>query len=432
MLKRVSRLTFPRNFQKRNIKGLPFKVTEEDAKKATVGEKISTTCTKHYIPFWRFAIPEHVKVTVHLGSGKYETYQFLCDSQFNFYASEVFDRADMNKLNPDFANAEKLQKSPDIQLNLYCIDQATAWKLSQGDIMETVTRRCKEYLESTGVTVYTIRDLKFDHVGTMYYLAVWEITAYTGWWRSRRGVNNYFVNGYSGFKREVQHPYVWTTNLFIMFWMLLEMGFLSPPPWMYTYIVGFLAVFAKEAYYALKKSRQDMKFQSSFDRQAAAEKSHEERRLKKEVSAKKRAAERNSRNAQRTTYDHTEYSGTYKGTQSSSSTNSRSGNTQGNNTNAGSSRSKTDSKSSSTSGSREYGRSNVKKEKEKSYDFANFDSYTLLGLTKGGSYSQPDIKAAFLKEAKKWHPDLCRNPQEKGYYTERFKAINQAYMALRK
>ena len=54
-----------------------------------------------------------------------------------------------------------------------------------------------------------------------------------------------------------------------------------------------------------------------------------------------------------------------------------------------------------------------------------FTYWSLLGLTPGSNSEQ--VKKAFKREAKLWHPDLnsnCRNAEE------RFKWINEAYLVL--
>ena len=56
---------------------------------------------------------------------------------------------------------------------------------------------------------------------------------------------------------------------------------------------------------------------------------------------------------------------------------------------------------------------------------ANHDYWSLLGLLPG---SDPDqLKRAFRKEARKWHPDLNSNDR---YAEERFKLVNEAYAVL--
>src|SRR5918999_269928 len=53
------------------------------------------------------------------------------------------------------------------------------------------------------------------------------------------------------------------------------------------------------------------------------------------------------------------------------------------------------------------------------------DYYDVLGLKKGAS--EADIKSAFRKQARKYHPDV--NPDDKAA-EEKFKEINEAYEVL--
>src|ERR671921_585350 len=53
------------------------------------------------------------------------------------------------------------------------------------------------------------------------------------------------------------------------------------------------------------------------------------------------------------------------------------------------------------------------------------DYYEVLGLNKGAS--EADIKSAFRKQARKYHPDV--NPGDKSA-EEKFKEINEAYEVL--
>ncbi len=54
-----------------------------------------------------------------------------------------------------------------------------------------------------------------------------------------------------------------------------------------------------------------------------------------------------------------------------------------------------------------------------------FTYWSLLGLPPGSDTEQ--LKKAFKKEAKRWHPDLNRNSPNA---EERFKWINEAYLVL--
>ena len=54
-----------------------------------------------------------------------------------------------------------------------------------------------------------------------------------------------------------------------------------------------------------------------------------------------------------------------------------------------------------------------------------FTYWSLLGLTPGSDSDQ--LKKAFKREAKRWHPDVNRNDQSA---EERFKWINEAYLVL--
>ena len=54
-----------------------------------------------------------------------------------------------------------------------------------------------------------------------------------------------------------------------------------------------------------------------------------------------------------------------------------------------------------------------------------FTYWSLLGLSPGSNSQQ--VKQAFKREAKRWHPDLNRNSRNA---EERFKWINEAYLVL--
>ena len=56
---------------------------------------------------------------------------------------------------------------------------------------------------------------------------------------------------------------------------------------------------------------------------------------------------------------------------------------------------------------------------------SRFTYWTLLGLSPGSDAKQ--LKEAFKREAKRWHPDLNRNSRKA---EERFKWINEAYLVL--
>ena len=56
---------------------------------------------------------------------------------------------------------------------------------------------------------------------------------------------------------------------------------------------------------------------------------------------------------------------------------------------------------------------------------SRFTYWTLLGLSPGSNSKQ--LKEAFKREAKLWHPDLNRNSRKA---EERFKWINEAYLVL--
>jgi len=56
---------------------------------------------------------------------------------------------------------------------------------------------------------------------------------------------------------------------------------------------------------------------------------------------------------------------------------------------------------------------------------SRFTYWTLLGLSPGSNPKQ--LKEAFKREAKLWHPDLNRNSRNA---EERFKWINEAYLVL--
>ncbi len=54
-----------------------------------------------------------------------------------------------------------------------------------------------------------------------------------------------------------------------------------------------------------------------------------------------------------------------------------------------------------------------------------FTYWSLLGLPPGSNSEQ--LKQAFKREAKRWHPDLNRNSKNA---EERFKWVNEAYLVL--
>ena len=54
-----------------------------------------------------------------------------------------------------------------------------------------------------------------------------------------------------------------------------------------------------------------------------------------------------------------------------------------------------------------------------------FDYWSLLGLSPGSDTSK--LKEAFVREAKRWHPDKNKNDRNA---EERFKWINEAYLVL--
>ena len=51
-------------------------------------------------------------------------------------------------------------------------------------------------------------------------------------------------------------------------------------------------------------------------------------------------------------------------------------------------------------------------------------AYEILGLTP--PCTEDELKAAYRKMAKEWHPDICQSPEA----TEKFKEIQQAYEIL--
>ena len=55
----------------------------------------------------------------------------------------------------------------------------------------------------------------------------------------------------------------------------------------------------------------------------------------------------------------------------------------------------------------------------------SFTYWSLLGLSPGSDADQ--LKKAFKREAKRWHPDLNKNSRNA---EERFKWINEAYLVL--
>ena len=55
-----------------------------------------------------------------------------------------------------------------------------------------------------------------------------------------------------------------------------------------------------------------------------------------------------------------------------------------------------------------------------------YECYRILGLS--STASKEDIKKAYRKLAKQWHPDINKSPEA----TEKFKKINQAYETLMK
>ena len=56
---------------------------------------------------------------------------------------------------------------------------------------------------------------------------------------------------------------------------------------------------------------------------------------------------------------------------------------------------------------------------------SNFTYWSLLGISPGSNSEQ--LKKAFKREAKRWHPDLNSNSPNA---EERFKWINEAYLVL--
>ena len=55
---------------------------------------------------------------------------------------------------------------------------------------------------------------------------------------------------------------------------------------------------------------------------------------------------------------------------------------------------------------------------------AEKDYYSILGVNK--SASAEELKSAYKKLAKKWHPDVNKAPEA----TEKFKELNEAYSVL--
>lgn len=56
---------------------------------------------------------------------------------------------------------------------------------------------------------------------------------------------------------------------------------------------------------------------------------------------------------------------------------------------------------------------------------SNMDPYEILGLAPGAS--PLEIRRAYLALAKRWHPDVCTEPEA----TVRFQAVQAAYKLLR-
>lgn len=54
------------------------------------------------------------------------------------------------------------------------------------------------------------------------------------------------------------------------------------------------------------------------------------------------------------------------------------------------------------------------------------DPYKVLGVPPGAS--EAEIKAAYKKQAMRWHPD--RNPENRELAEQKFKEISEAYSAL--
>ncbi|NJR69769.1 MAG: J domain-containing protein [Synechococcales cyanobacterium CRU_2_2] len=58
-----------------------------------------------------------------------------------------------------------------------------------------------------------------------------------------------------------------------------------------------------------------------------------------------------------------------------------------------------------------------------------YDCYTILGITQNATLE--DVKQAYRRLARSWHPDRFTDPQEKEVAEEKIKRINAAYEYLK-
>jgi hypothetical protein len=409
----------------RTIKGLKFEVTESAVRSKLKHSESLKNIRKHYVPFWSFHIPEFVRCTI---SGIREnkridiSLSFKTDSRFNFYASEKFNRFEMETLiedNPQFFQSDKLIKSSDIEIDLYRIDQDTAWSVVSTDVQKKLAKEASQWAIHHHIKNPKIKDVKFEKIGTMQYCAVFEIEMKPPNPILSQEPKIIFVNGNSGWIKKQSKTLM---TICVVAAGAFATSFIHPmtfPIYCLYYgqigFAGYLVVRGMlQSWNSWRKSRP-----LNIDRVIAMERSEQERYAKK--LAKK---QRNN--------DKGESSKSDAKSQRSGSENKQSTHKT---TSSSSQRTTQSTRSNSYQGRtffENFGRHNQKREAEKGYDFLSLNDHELLGLDKHHAYPASEIRSSFLAQAKRYHPDLCRNPEDMAYYVARFKSVNQAYMRLKK